>query len=545
MSVSGKLLGFFLHRINKTNKEGYSLKDSFFLTRQILAYRLSSLKEEREEAALVQQFLSVGTIYVVADANTTTKDWEAREFGICTQNKTIRLFLCEEDAVNYAFKVGAVLQKKTPMTMKVTSTMIQSVIGDYAQKQFIDRVSICGHSPIRVEVSLSPFVKDYKKESSSTIMSEPVSTPVMQPASVETQNDLQLVDIVRQTLSAPTAAERRKLDQGQQFENFHTLLAKLIQVNGLDMSALDATMGVPAGYTKQLCSDLVSDAIPKAILMNYLKYFGLSEYLNLFTKQCSELTAELKANPKVDVYNIKSANIHTKERFKLLSIRRGKDANHAYVYQLILESKSRKITTIVSTCFNFVQGKDYEIGGLMPLDDSSTVSTRNAAEAGPSPLPSEDEEAAILGKLEQETKERRFKTPTQKSSEPEKKKDARNTGYNRYIDETAEEKTGRELNEILGYIIKTQGCNSQEGKRKLKPLEGHEQTIAAFATYLKDGKAGSYAVRGYTPKKLMHELHYSPYEAFCLLTELEDNPKDTLQRLKYRETDPQYQRIEK
>lgn len=523
------------------------MKDSFFLTRQILAYRLSSQKEEREEAALVQQFLSAGTIYVVADANTTAADWEAREFGICTQDKTIRLFLCEEDAVSYAFKVGAVLQKKTPMTMKVTSAMIQSVIGDYAQKQFIDKVSICGHSPIRVEVSLHPFVKGYKKESPSTIMSEPAPVPVMQSVTVETQGNLQLVDIVRQTLSAPTAAERRKLDQGQQFENFHTLLVKLIQVNGLDMSALDTDMGVPTGYTKQLCSDLVSDAIPKAILMNYLKYFGLSEYLNLFTKQCSELAAELKANPKVDAYSIKSANFHTKERFKLLSVRRGKDANHAYVYQLTLESKARKITTIVSTCFNFVQGKDYEIGGLTPLDDggSSNVSTRNAAEAGPSPLPSEDEEAAILEKLEQEKKEKKSKIPAQKPSELEQKKDTRNTGYNRYIDETAEEKTERELNEILGYIIKTQGCNSQEGKRKLKPLEGHEQAIAAFAKYLKDGKSGSYAVRGYTPKKLMHEMHYSPYEAFCLLTELENNPKDTLQRLKYRETDPQYQNIKK
>lgn len=518
------------------------MKDAFFLTRQILAFRLSSQKDEREETALIQQFLSAGAIYVVADADTTAEDWKAREFGICTQNKVLRLFLCKEDAVNYAFKVGAVLQKNTPMTMKVTPEMIQSVIGDYAQKQFIDRVFICGYSPIHAEVSLRPFIKNYKKESPSTIMSE--SAPAAQAVTVEVQDGLQLVDVVRQTLSAPTAAERRKLDPGQQFENFHTLLAKLIQVNGLDMAKLDTVMGVPAGYTKQVCSDLVSDAIPKAILMNYLKYFGLSEYLNLFTKQCSELAAELAANPKVDTYNVKSANVHTKERFKLLSIRRGKDQNHSYVYQLTLESKARKVTTIVSTCFNIIQGKEYEIGGLMPLDDGgSNVSTRNAAEAGPSPLPSEEESAAILEKLERE--EKKSKTPSQKSDNTEQKKDSRNTGRNRYIDVTPEEKTAMELNEILGYIIRTQGCNSQEGKKKLEPLEGHTQAIAAFAKYLKDGKAGSYAVRGYTPKRLMHELHYGPYEAFCLLTELEDNPKDTLQRLKYRETDPQYQNLKK
>lgn len=81
--------------------------------------------------------------------------------------------------------------------------------------------------------------------------------------------------------------------------------------------------------------------------------------------------------------------------------------------------------------------------------------------------------------------------------------------------------------------------------RKIAPFEGHEDVIASFAAWIDQKKGNNFAVRGYTPKKLMHSLKYSPYDAFCILVELIENPKDTLQRLKYRETDPQYQRIPK
>lgn len=40
----------------------------------------------------------------------------------------------------------------------------------------------------------------------------------------------------------------------------------------------------------------------------------------------------------------------------------------------------------------------------------------------------------------------------------------------------------------------------------------------------------------------MHSLRYSPFDALLILVDLIENPQDTLQLLKYRETDPQYQR---
>lgn len=41
---------------------------------------------------------------------------------------------------------------------------------------------------------------------------------------------------------------------------------------------------------------------------------------------------------------------------------------------------------------------------------------------------------------------------------------------------------------------------------------------------------------------LMHDLHYSPYEAYLIMAELESKPQETLQKLKYRKSDPQYQK---
>lgn len=66
--------------------------------------------------------------------------------------------------------------------------------------------------------------------------------------------------------------------------------------------------------------------------------------------------------------------------------------------------------------------------------------------------------------------------------------------------------------------------------------------MSSFAGWIKQKKGDNFAVKGYTPRKLMHTLKYSPYEAYCILVELIVNPRNTLQRLKYRESDPQYQR---
>ena len=43
----------------------------------------------------------------------------------------------------------------------------------------------------------------------------------------------------------------------------------------------------------------------------------------------------------------------------------------------------------------------------------------------------------------------------------------------------------------------------------------------------------------------MNKLYYGPYDAYVMLAGLERDPKKTQEILKYRETDPQYQKPEK
>ncbi len=40
----------------------------------------------------------------------------------------------------------------------------------------------------------------------------------------------------------------------------------------------------------------------------------------------------------------------------------------------------------------------------------------------------------------------------------------------------------------------------------------------------------------------MRKLNFTPVEAFTILADLRSKPQETLQMLKYRETDPQYQK---
>lgn len=508
------------------------MKDLFYLTRQILNFRLTNAVDF--EDILIQQFFSFGSVYFVAAPSTTEEEWTQNKFGIATEQQTADLFLEETDASHYAERVGSKLNDGTIMIRKVSASTAKEAIADYAKKQFIQCIFLHGKAPVKAGISVKHFLEGQPNTTGSTIME--TITKEASEKEIETQNNLELVDQVRNALSTPAAAERKKLDPGQQYENFHSLLEKLVYANQIQESELDRIIGVPEGFTKNFCRTLTSNAIPKKILERYLKYFGLSEYIYIFAKQCSELSAEIKDNPNLNKYPIKGATVHTKERFKLLSIRRGKDQQGAYVYQAVFESKHRKITQIVSNQLNLIVGKEYELDGLQDVDEgvTSRVSTKDSAGVEASPIPSEEEEEAVLKQLEEKAQK---KEPAQ-SIQPNK----RNTGKNRYIIETPEEKLEKEKNIIIKYIIETEGCNAKKAQQMLDPFVNHIDVIECFAKYLSEQKFGSFAVRGYTPKKLMDKLHLSPYEAFCKLAELEEKPDETLQWLKYRETDPQYNR---
>ena len=194
----------------------------------------------------------------------------------------------------------------------------------------------------------------------------------------------------------PATADRRKIDPAAHFENLHSLLNKLVQTNGINPSDLDKQLGMSPGFTKSLCDDLKRDNTPKKIVILYLDYFGLTAYLYLFKGQCSEVAKELADNPHVDSYRVKQARNTTEERFKLLSVKTGTDSNGAYLYRLTLQSPHRKQDVIVSSPFNFVVGREYEIEGLSPLGDSAVAnkSAIKGAETTAAALVSTEEQEA-------------------------------------------------------------------------------------------------------------------------------------------------------
>ena len=155
------------------------MRDIFYLSRQILRYRLERRPDAGEEAALAQGFLKYGSIYVVASPDTSKQEWAAKSFGVAVEDNSLRLFLEKEDAVQYACKINAVLFDGTPMVIKASQAMAKSLIADYSRKGFICKVWLCGKSPVRARVGVEPFTKDVKRESPSTIM-EP-DTPAPDP----------------------------------------------------------------------------------------------------------------------------------------------------------------------------------------------------------------------------------------------------------------------------------------------------------------------------------------------------------------------------
>lgn len=253
------------------------MKDVFFITRQILAFRLGKANDTQEEISLVQQFLAFGRFYVVADTATTKEDWEAKTFGIHTESRAIHLYLDRTDAHQKAISIKSVLPDNSSMVIPVTSEIALSLISDYAHKDIISAVWLCGKSPVTAKVGLYSLLKNFRDQSSSTIMSDSIyeeqpslvlgeSKPLKSPSEIK---EFRLTAEIRQTLNLASAEERRKLDPSNAYMNLSRMLEKLIQANGLDMNLLDEILGLPIGFTANLCNSKRSDVIPKAKVEAY------------------------------------------------------------------------------------------------------------------------------------------------------------------------------------------------------------------------------------------------------------------------------------
>jgi len=104
------------------------------------------------------------------------------------------------------------------------------------------------------------------------------------------------------------------------------------------------------------------------------------------------------------------------------------------------------------------------------------------------------------------------------------------------------EQLEKDTQDIIRYFKEEYGDNAAAANEKALKLLKHEDIFRAFAQFTRKKGPGRIRVANYSPGRLMNELKFEPYEAYCILIDLRENPKDTKQMLLYRERDPQYQK---
>jgi len=474
------------------------------LTRKVLLYTMNP--EENLRKTVENDIMSFSMIYVVSEATATIRVLSKETIvpAIDTQ-RNLLAFFSMETAREYAVLSGAVLDGAAMVICLSKSEFVQC-LSKQMRERSVGAVRAYARAPVSIVVPTGVFIPTFKE-------------PNIPHRSVA-EGEFALVSEIKDVLDNHSKAERRALDPAKNYENPHTLLEKLLQANLISYEELDREMDLPVGFTSNYCHDLSSTAIAKEELKKILAKFGLQEYLYQFKGHCSELATEIKQNPALDTYNVKPAQISTKERFSLTRVRRGKDQiNNAFVYGLSLKSGVlRTIDVVVTSPFGYEAGKEYEIGGLEPLIDESGEKSLMDVQRMPTP----EEEAARDEKIAK----RAEKKPLQKPK----------------FEADGEDETDPRRDEIIKYFKRIRGDNYNAAKAAYDSLTAHEDILEEFYQHIKRGKTRNLEVRGYSIRRLTSKLNYSLYDACLMLMKLRKDPQPTLQELKYRETNPQYQK---
>lgn len=453
--------------------------------KQMLDCLLSSKAVPQE---LLEALQNSDYFFCIAKRGTTYEEWNSKHFEAFIDNKALIVFLSLEEAQRFAKHWNCVINNE-PMVNRVSKESLRRIIAEYTGNAFIDSIKIYSIPPICLSYPSSACLME-ALPSASTILHD------------ERQSEYLGVEQMREILDTYEVNARKKLDPGQRAENIHTLVQSLVQQNKLEYEELDKTLDMPQGYTREFCLSANGTHPSMEVLEKYLSFFGLQEYLYIYKKDCIELTKYINSYNELDKYELTSRIKPSDERFCLKKLIRGTDSGGHYVYKVILENADRKMSFVISDPLNKVVGREYGVVGI----------EKKNKDAISAPDLNEDALSELSKSMDAQPEEKRERTYE------EIRKD-----------------------EILFYF-KRRNMNMKSAEAKYRELETEPDILDEFYKYVSKKEFGKLEIAGYTGRKLIREMHMDPYEAFLSMVQLRTDPQNTKQRLKYRETDPQYQR---
>ena len=443
-------------------------------------------------------------LYLVASDKTTSEEWTARQFAVFVDSqKTLPAFLAPADASDYANHHGCTLEGKSLVT-KASQASFSRMVTEYHQGGLLTDIMVYAHPPIGILFQPEEFLSQAPQSAPQTVMAEPVSQLPKQLSGVEE---------VKKALDTYETNARKKLDPGARYENFSTLVQTLTQQNNIDPAALDKELDMPTGYTRKLFTEVHTATPSKNVVLKYLSYFGLSQYLYLYAKNCPEIRDYLRNHKDIDIYKLKQPPAITAERFRLESIDRGADGRGGpYIYRLKISSKANSMEIIISNPLNLQIGREYQLTDAAGNARKQDLEPKRESDA--QPVPGVDEINEWIKEAEQKGKGSQ-KEPAGRTYD-EQRKDA-----------------------IIAYFRKRQkNINVKSAEAKYKALEVEPDILDEFYKYVERHQVGSVEVQGYTAKRLLRETNLSPYDVYLALVRLRSDPKGTIQWLH----DPQNQR---
>ena len=455
---------------------------------------------DKELFVLKTQIKAQSHLFIVAAPQTTSEEWGKRQFkAYIDSSKILPAFLTKDDAIGFAVNYQCV-NGSEPMVARASQSTFSRIVAEYSQSGLITGIMVYSRVPLGIQLTPDEFPYE-GRQSNTTVMTEQSAEP----------QKLLGVEEVKRALDTYEANARKKLDPGARYETFATLIQSLAQQNNIQPEDLDRALEMNKGYTRSLFMNVHTITPSKNVVLKYLLYFGLAEYLYLYARNCPEVQDYLRRHEKIDCYKLKPSPIITAERFRLDDIQRG-TSNGFYVYKLKISSKNNSMEIIVSNPLNLQVGREYQL--MDGSGDARKQDLKRKREASKQELPTADEMMGWAKEAEQKAKAK-TKEPAERTYE-QKRKDA-----------------------IIAYFRKHQrNINTKSAEAKYKALEVEPDILDEFYKYTERKQFGSVEVEGYTAKTLLQKTTLSPYDAYLTLVRLRSDPKNTIQWLH----DPQNQK---